>query len=680
MSIEQAAASEIAPASISLEPVPESSRAARRFVSSVLADEKWESVRETAVLLTSELVTNSLVHAASPADITVFLGEEATISVRDADTGPLVTKSPSGELEEGGRGLLMVDRLSDRWGTEHAQGRKTVWFCLRPVSDRTESITGVAGVADAAVTTASGSDLPMAVVADRRLSILILDRDLEMHLTPRDQITEILRRAVTALDAAGAVIDPDEALGGPLTVGSASGQPLREPLEVGGESYGHLTVFCDRQLSEEEEAFVRLAAQRLALSLASNRLLNAARKRHADIQLLAEATELLAGSTSVPHVLSLAVQITVPELAEWAAAYVLDEQGRLRRITAVHAQEGLLDGVLAVLDTDQELSRFLASVGPRDEVARLPRALVVSGQPYQSMVVPLFSRGETSGLLLLGRGEPPDPPTHLAIRELSRRIGLALDNARLHEQVASAASALKASLVPPHLPTLARLELAARYHAATPTVAVGGDFFDVFQLDDGSVILAIGDVCGKGPSAAAIARTSRDVMRLLLDDGWPVDAALRRLNRALQTQPLEERFCTVAVARYRPADGGGLLSVCLAGHPPPILVRGSGTAEPIGAPGGILGVLADSDLALTEVECDLADDDSLVLYTDGVTEARSGIELFGSDRLEALLRSLAGAGPQRLADSVHEAAAKFSANNLRDDLAVLVARSIPLSS
>jgi sigma-B regulation protein RsbU (phosphoserine phosphatase) len=109
-------------------------------------------------------------------------------------------------------------------------------------------------------------------------------------------------------------------------------------------------------------------------------------------------------------------------------------------------------------------------------------------------------------------------------------------------------------------------------------------------------------------------------------------------------------------------------------------VRGSGTAEPIGAPGGILGVLADSDLALTEVECDLADDDSLVLYTDGVTEARSGIELFGSDRLEALLRSLAGAGPQRLADSVHEAAAKFSANNLRDDLAVLVARSIPLSS
>ena len=699
MSVDRAAAGEITSFSIFLEPVPESSRDSRRFVSSSLADGRWDSIRDTAVLLASELVTNAFIHSASPAEVNIFLTDEVTIFVRDADTGPLLARQASSELDEGGRGMFLVDQLSDRWGTEHSRGRKTVWFCLRPSEDGSVlSGTDLPGTdlsgTDLPGTDFSGTnvmkekdpgvagpepDLPPALVADRRLEVLVMDRELESLLTPREQVAEILGRTVTALDATGALLDAGTALGEPVTAGRLEGRSYQQRLEVGGEPYGHLDIFTDRPFGTEEEAFVRLAAQRLALSLATNELLDASRKRHADIQLLAEATELLAGSTSLAHVLSLSVQVAVPSLSEWAAAYTIDERGRPVRITATHADESSIDRILEFLDDEPEMQSRLAEAVQSDETVRLPGALLIDGEPNHVMMVPLVSRREASGLLVLGRLKPPDPSAHLAILELSRRVGLALDNAKLHEQVTGAASALQASLVPPKLPELADLDLAASYHAATPSVAVGGDFYDVFQLSDHSVILAVGDVCGKGPAAAAMARTSRDVLRLLLDDGWPVVAALRRLNSALRDHSYDEKFCTIAVARFYPDDPGGRLTVCLAGHPPPLVVDASGSADPVGTPGGILGVLPDESLCLEEVECSLGAGESLVLYTDGVTEARHGTEMFGVERLVAVLAEVADASPQRIADSVHDAAARFTSNTLRDDLAVLVARRMPPS-
>ncbi|MBO0693607.1 MAG: SpoIIE family protein phosphatase [Acidimicrobiaceae bacterium] len=638
----------------------------------MLADRRWDQIREAAVLLTSELVTNALVHSASPAEVGVTLGDHATISVRDADTGPLFSRTPSGELEEGGRGIVLVDRLADTWGIEHAGGSKTIWFRLRPPDE-------LAG-GDPAFQVEepeSKADLPPALAADRRLSLLLLHPDIEAQLTAEERVTEILHRTAVALDANGAMLDGAAVVGHPVTTGSLDGRPHHQPLKVGAEPYGYLTIFSDRKFDREEEAFARIAAERLALGLAGNKFVDAARKGHADIELLAEATELLAGSTSVAHVLSLSVQIVVPDLAEWAAAYVVDERGQSRRITAMHTDERRLDGILAVLDSDREVSGALATARQRDDVIRLPGVLLVDSQPYHAMLVPLRSRQGLSGFILLGRVDRPDPSDQLAIVELGRRVALALDNARLHEQVTGAADAIRSSLVPQNLPQLARLQLAATYYAVAPAVSVGGDFYDVFQLQDGSVILAVGDVCGKGPAAAAMARTTRDVLRLLLDDGWHLIPALHRLNRTLQNNANDEKFCTLAVARYRPGDHQGRLTVCLAGHPPPILVRRSGEAEPVGKPGGILGVLPNMALQLEEVEYALAVDESLVLYTDGVTEARRGTELFGLERLTSVVTEIAGASPQRIAESVHDAAAKFSGTSLRDDLAVLVARCSP---
>jgi serine phosphatase RsbU (regulator of sigma subunit)/anti-sigma regulatory factor (Ser/Thr protein kinase) len=672
MSADTGATAEMASISLSLRPVPESSRHARRFVASVLAGDRWDTVRETAILLTSELVTNALLHTASTAEITVSLADDVTISVRDADTGPLFSRAPTGELAEGGRGMLLVNQMSDRWGTEHSRGRKTVWFSLSPSVDEAHSMPD--GPSDPVATE---RDVPPAVVSDRRLSALMLDLELEAYLSPREQVAEILQRAVTALNASGAVLRPDSGAGDPVTVGTAEGLSNHQRLQVGGESPGYLTVFSDRELDEEEEAFLRLAAQRLALSLASNRLLDAARKRHADMELLAEATELLAGSTSIAHVLSLSVQVVVPDLADWAVAYVVDVRARARRVTAMHSDESRVDSVLAFLDSDPDFGSTLTAAAHSGEMARFIRPVTFDGVTFQVLVVPLLSRGQTSGLLVLGQPEPLEATDHLAILELSRRVGLALDNANLHEQVAAAATALHESLVPSSLPGLNELELGARYFAATPTVSVGGDFFDVFQLQDGSVILIIGDVCGKGPAAAALARTSRDVLRLLLHDGWSAVEALRRLNVALQSESHQERFVTVAVAGYQPGATDGVLRVCLAGHPPPLLVRKSGYAEPLGKPGGLIGLLPDDALTLEEVEYSVEFGESVVLYTDGVTEARRGSELFGMDGLVEVLDGTGSTSAQWLADSVHDAAAKFGANSLRDDMAVLVAKALP---
>jgi serine phosphatase RsbU (regulator of sigma subunit) len=657
--------------SLVMEPVPDSVRMARRFVANVLADERWDSIRDVAILLTSELVTNALVHSASPVDMTVSVANGAVVQVRDADTGPLMAGGPTTELGEGGRGILLVNSLSEAWGTEHSGGRKVVWFRLRPATEETSAEDRIKPIDQKA-----RKEALQALVTERRLSLLVLPAELERNLSGLQQATEILSRTVTALDANGAVLDAGPALGERVLSGRPHGQPHQLVLDVGGHAFGDLTLFVDRVLDAEEEAFLRVAAERLALTVAGNSLVTATRRREAGSQLLIEASELLAGSTTVAHVLSLSTQVVVPDLAEWCVAYEVDERRRPRRVTAAHVEEARLDTLFDFLERDSELNRVMLEACIGNRSGSTLKSVFVDSRRYYPVVIPLASPRHITGLLILGRLEPTDPSVHFATVELGRRIGLALENARLHEQVAAAAQALQASLLPRTLPRVDHLELAAQYYAATPALAVGGDFYDAFSLADGSAILAVGDVCGKGATAAAVTRTSRDVLRLLINEGWSISNALRRLNIVLLEQNDPELFSTIALAHFQPINGRvGRFSICLAGHPKPALIRSSGTVELVGSPGGLLGILPDNLLRLEEAEVAVESGDTLLLYTDGVTEARQGRELFGQSRLTALLTGMEARSPQRLADAVRDAASRFSSGELHDDLAVLVARA-----
>src|SRR4029079_9410530 len=159
------------------------------------------------------------------------------------------------------------------------------------------------------------------------------------------------------------------------------------------------------------------------------------------------------------------------------------------------------------------------------------------------------------------------------------RAGFAIDNARLYEERDHVAQTLQARLLPKSLPRVPGMDVAARYLPANDVLQAGGDFYALFELDDGSWKAVIGDVCGKGPEAAALMGFVRFTMRAVSRQDTKPSEALVKLNRALREELEDERgaeFCTAAVVRIRPNDDGARLTVAVAGHPLPFIVRADG--------------------------------------------------------------------------------------------------------
>jgi serine phosphatase RsbU (regulator of sigma subunit) len=297
------------------------------------------------------------------------------------------------------------------------------------------------------------------------------------------------------------------------------------------------------------------------------------------------------------------------------------------------------------------------------------------------LAVPLVARRRLLGLLLVGRntGTSYAADDVGLLTDLARRAALAVDNARLYEERTSIAQALQASLLPPTLPTTDGLEFGARYAAAGEGNDVGGDFYDVFSLDDGGWGLAIGDVCGKGAEAAAITGMARDVLRLLTRDGVATPAVLQRLNDVILELGDRGRFCTTMLGTVHTEGDGLVVRMSSAGHPPPVLLSRGGEASFVGSSGTVLGVVEDIDVAEDEVR--LGPGDALVFYTDGVTERRSGNEMFGDDNLLSCLKAASGSSADSLAGRLELEVRRFGVGVTRDDLAVLVVRcKVPRSA
>ena len=176
--------------------------------------------------------------------------------------------------------------------------------------------------------------------------------------------------------------------------------------------------------------------------------------------------------------------------------------------------------------------------------------------------------------------------------QLADRAAVALDNARLFADRTAAVHSLQETLIPPALPSIEGVELAARDQAAQSEGDIGGDFYDVFPLDDGSTFVVIGDVSGKGPSAAAVTGVVRQILRVVtLYDPRPA-AALTAANWVLTPQFDETRFCTAMAVRVE----GPTMTISNAGHPPPYLVGFGRAEEVVDAQGTLLGVVDDPTL------------------------------------------------------------------------------------
>jgi serine phosphatase RsbU (regulator of sigma subunit) len=383
---------------------------------------------------------------------------------------------------------------------------------------------------------------------------------------------------------------------------------------------------------------------------------------------------------------TLAAQLVVPRFAAWAAVSTTYEH--VPRLMAVaHGDESRSAALRVALSSNE--GQALAERLVRELVEQRP-VLVPAGELPATLAddrsgdvlaVPLVARRRLLGLLLVGRntGTSYAADDVGLLTDLARRAALAVDNARLYEERTSIAQALQASLLPPTLPTTEGLEFGARYAAAGEGNDVGGDFYDVFSLDDGGWGMAIGDVCGKGAEAAAITGMARDVLRLLTRDGVATPAVLQRLNDVILELGDRGRFCTTMLGTVH-TDGDGLVvRMSSAGHPPPVLLSRTGEVGFVGSSGTVLGVVEDIDVAEDEVR--LSPGDALVFYTDGVTERRSGNEMFGDDNLLSCLRAAAGSSADSLAGRLELDVRRFGAGVTRDDLAVLVVRcKVPRSA
>ena len=242
---------------------------------------------------------------------------------------------------------------------------------------------------------------------------------------------------------------------------------------------------------------------------------------------------------------------------------------------------------------------------------------------------------------------------------------------RERDEIRRLATTLQRTLLPPVLPDVPGVETATHYHHASP-FEVGGDFYDLFPLADGRWGLFLGDVCGKGANAAVVTSLTRYTLRsAAVYDPDPV-AVLTNLNTVLdqEREPERRRFCTVTFGVLTPGDGSCTLTLATGGHPPGLLLRADGTVEYVEMPGGqLIGILPDAHIATTTVH--LGPGDTFVLYTDGLIEARTGVDTRYSE--EELLE-FAAALPPVTAEGVVAALVTLLdrlGNGVEDDTAIL---------
>ncbi len=654
--------------------------AARAVVRAVLEEAGLDELLNEALLLTTELSTNAVVHAGTDLDIEVAADAAGlTVTVTDFAPGPVERlavgtrndRTDIGEVAERGRGLLLVDHFASRWGTTHQRTGKGVWFRLDRRSAGPPAQPGAIGP-PAAVRSA-----PDAPSAGALTALLQVGPDAHADDGLADFAADLLARLARMVGAGGGVVRLDRGDGAgeqQLARYGRSPRPetetVRVPLTVNRPYSGGLEL--DAPPSGYAGPLATLVAERLSLHLENDRLRRTDLRRQTWLTFLAEASELLAQSLDVELTMALIPQLVVPRLGQWCAVHTTDEWGRLRLAAATHADEDALP----------RLHQALREIGPDTVLSRLREASRSGSQvllrpPTEGFAVPLVARGQRLGTLAVGRHQRHrhDPEEIAVLEDVARRAALAIDNARIHDERGRVARTLQQSLLPPVLPVVDGIGFAAEYVPAGAGAEVGGDFYDVVALPDNRWLVVVGDVSGKGVQAAAVTGLVRDVIRVLVGDGRPLPEALARLNTTLVERG-GGRYCTLALAAVGRGDDGRLdVSLHLAGHDRPILVRGDGRASFVGEGGTALGLLDSITSPATRVP--LGPGDALVFYTDGVTERRRGRELFGIERLRNAAAPLAGYSADVVAARLRAAAIGFSAETPRDDIAILVLRNEP---
>jgi PAS domain S-box-containing protein len=452
------------------------------------------------------------------------------------------------------------------------------------------------------------------------------------------------------------------------------------PLRVGDRVVGRVGVASRRPaaFAGDEAARLQRSVDRFSLAVESARLNEVERARRGRLSFLAEASDLLAGMLDPDMAAALAAQLVVPRLADWCAVYLVDQRRRGRLSCVWHAHEERID----------PLRRLLLQVPPpvmegsgrpqqwpalREALAdggAGPDDVAVAGGP--TVTVTLLARGRAIGTLIAGLGAGQEFRTGSldTLDDLGRRAAWALDNARLYRERTAISKALQRSLLPAALPAVPGLDIGIAYEAAGEGIDVGGDFYDVFAVGPGHWGFVIGDVCGKGAEAAAVAGLARHSLRVLAREHRDVPGVLQRLNATILAEGEATRFVTLIYGEVAPEPGGMTVTFAAAGHPLPTLVGIDGTVEVVGTPQPLLGVFPEP--AFRSDTLRIAHGQYLVCTTDGVTDRRVGGRTLGERGLRNLLRQTASLPAAAVATRIHSTVLEFGPEPLQDDFAVLV--------
>jgi serine phosphatase RsbU (regulator of sigma subunit) len=399
----------------------------------------------------------------------------------------------------------------------------------------------------------------------------------------------------------------------------------------------------ETEFTAEDEVILVQLAQMASSAVDGLEALERERTARRDAEAAARAQSTLSeASAAFAEVLEpndasrLLVSLTVPSLAQLAVVYVVDDNGRavladvltedpalrpelLAYLEAYPPHRDQPNGVGRVLATGEAqlfpevTDEILASVtSSPEEAGQLRRVVLRSG-----LCVPLTARGRLVGVLALSRDETYRELDVAYALDLARRGALAMDNAARYAFERDLAGALQRSLLPRSTPTSALLTTASRYLAGARGTQVGGDWYDVIEVDDDKLVLVVGDVMGRGVRAAAVMGQLRATVRAYAVEGHGPAELLQRLDRVVQSLG-EVNFTTCVVGLLDPRTRE--MCVAVAGHLPPLIIGPDGGAHYVEVdPGLPLGV---GDAAYVEQALQLEPGSTVLLYTDGLVEGR----------------------------------------------------------
>jgi serine phosphatase RsbU (regulator of sigma subunit) len=474
------------------------------------------------------------------------------------------------------------------------------------------------------------------------------------------------------------------------------------PLRVGEELIGLLAVYLERgrTLSADDLALVTALGGQLAVAVQNAQLHERVKRRDEERRAALEAEQRAAKTLrslyeiSRTFAQSLSLDTTLVAIARSMAELLgidavgirmPDERQEALLTQALHVRDERLEGpVRAVLLRPQPFSPRLRGLFAGGRPLRLnPTIARELGGAYcllvpflekgsTTAIVPLSTQAEVLGTLTLLSLDPARPlgsdDVDLAL-SVGGQAALALENARLYQQQKQFADTMQRSLLPRGRPRVAGIDVGDVYESSA-RVDVGGDVYDFLTLDDGRLAVILGDVTGHGIDATADMAMAKFVFRSLAREHPEPGDFLAAANEVVVDEVGSSKFITMLYLTIDP--GSGALACACAGHPWPRIVEAGGKVSVVPATGLALGI--DSRQNYDVVRGLLAPGDAVVLYTDGVIEARRGGDLYGDERLDALLAARAGSRAQELAEAVVADCRAFAGGELTDDCAVVAIR------